>query len=286
MTSLTPKYLSILRFNQQDIQYMHQLGQYQGQEKLYMYQAPELLKSLQSIAVIESNESSNRIEGVEAPRDRIKDIVYKNATPQNRSEQEIAGYKDALDLIHESGKYMELSANILLQLHSLLNRYLPSDGGKWKMTDNEIVERDAEGEVVKVRFKAVSAVKTPVMMDDLTRQYHKAKREYDPLIVIPLTILDFLCIHPFMDGNGRTGRLLTLLLLYHFGFNVGRYISLERVIEESKESYYRALEESSVGWHDSEHNPFPWLNYFWGMMISAYKELEERARKFPKKKGK
>lgn len=252
-----------------------------------MQQTPEVLESLRKTSIIESNESSNRIEGITAPHYRIEALVLKDTKPKNRSEQEIAGYRDALALVHESATHMTFNTNVILQLHSMLYRYLSAEGGKWKMVDNEIIERNSDGTIHRVRFKPTSAVNTPYAIDNLIQCYKQAinidKRE--PLIIIPLAILDFLCIHPFIDGNGRTARLLTLMLLYQFGFEVGRYISLERIFEESKETYYETLEISSKHWHTQTHDIHPWLNYFWGTLIRAYKEFENRVGKIRSGKG-
>jgi len=146
------------------------------------------------------------------------------------------------------------------------------------MVDNEIVEKNPDGSIKKIRFRPVSALQTPQAMDTFAKTYKEVINQHhkEPLVVIPLAILDFLCIHPFTDGNGRVARLLTLLLLYHFGYQVGRYISLERIFEESKETYYETLEKSSRGWHKGKHDVFPWMNYFWGVLIRAYREFEER----------
>jgi Fic family protein len=254
------------------------IGEYKGKQELFARQTPETLETLRQTAIVESSECSNRLEGITAPHKRIAALVLKATTPRDRSEQEIAGYRDALNLVHESARHMPLAVNVCLQLHSMLYRYLPQDGGGWKMTNNEIVERTADGTVDRVRFRAVSAVATPQAMQQLEASYGAAVTEHtkEPLLVVPLAILDFLCIHPFSDGNGRVSRLLTLMLLYHFGHDVGRYISLERIFEQSKETYYEALESSSHGWHNSEHDVHPWLNYFWGVLIRAYKEFEER----------
>jgi Fic family protein len=205
-------------------------------------------------------------------------LVLQRTRPRDRSEQEVAGYRDVLALIHESAKYMPFSVNVILQCHTMLYRYLPRDGGRWKMTDNQIVETNPNGSIRRIRFTPVSAFATPQAMTSLVERYQYAidPQGIEPLVVVPLTIFDFLCIHPFSDGNGRISRLLTLLLLYHFDYEVGRYISLERIFEESKETYYEALEASSANWHAGEHNPFPWLNYFWGVLIRAYREFEER----------
>lgn len=277
MHSLTQKYLKQLTFSTDDLTILRTIGEYQGKQALYFKQSPEVLKGLQQVAVIESSESSNRLEGITAPHQRIADLVTKNSKPQDRSEQEIAGYRDALNLIHQSGLHMTFSTNVILQLHSWLYRYLPISGGQWKTTDNEITETHPDGRK-RVRFVPSSAFETPRAMEKLVLHYEKGTKEWntEPLIVIPAVILDFLCIHPFRDGNGRAARLLTLLLLYHFDYQVGRYISLERIFEESKESYYDTLEKSSQGWHQGQHNLMPWLTYFWGVILRAYKEFEQR----------
>ncbi len=278
MPSLTPSTLTRLRYSAQDVASLRQLGEYRGKQELFARQRPEVLETLRTAAVIESSESSNRLEGIVAPKSRIEALVLKDTRPRNRSEQEIAGYRDALNLLHQSARDMPLTTNVILQLHATVYRYLPQRGGRWKMTDNEIVERGPGGELVRVRFTPVAAVATPAAMEELTREYRAAVREerHDPLVLIPLTILDFLCIHPFTDGNGRVARLLTLQLLYHAAYEVGRYISLERIFEESKESYYDALEASSQGWHENGHDVHPWMSYLWGTLLRAYKEFEER----------
>ena len=277
MRSMTPEYLDNLQFNAKQLETLNRIGSYQGKQVLYGEQLPEVLKIMRKIAQVESAESSNRIEGISAPRKRIQGIVLENTNPTNRSEQEIAGYRDALEVIHESAVEMELSPNVIKQLHSMMYRYLPQPGGTWKPVDNEIVERRPGGEL-SVRFRPVSAVATPQAMEDLAQGFTRALliEERPGLVVGPLAILDFLCIHPFADGNGRISRLLTLQLLYKMGYQVGRYISLERVIEESKETYYEALGLSSRNWHEGHHDPHPWLNYFWGVLLRAYSDFSER----------
>ena len=278
MRSLQQNYLDALQFSATQISTLTRLGEFCGKQDLYRQQMPEVLETLKRAAIIESSESSNRMEGVTAPPERIRKLILKSADPRNRSEQEIAGYRDALDLLHESATDMSFRVNIVLQLHQILYRYLPGEGGKWKMTDNEIVEKNPDGTVKRIRFRPVSAVGTPHAMEDLVRLYHESAniQSRESLVLIPLTILDFLCIHPFTDGNGRTARLLTLMLLYQSNYEVGRFISLERIIEESKDTYYDTLEASSQHWHEGEHDVHPWLNYFWGVLIRAYKEFEER----------
>jgi Fic family protein len=275
--SFTPQYLAGIRLSGADASALAALGAFRGRQELYRNQTPEVLNGLKAVALVESSESSNRIEGVLAPHDRIEALVLKNSVPANRSEQEIAGYRDALALVHESAREMALTVNVVLQLHALLYRYQGGQGGRWKATVNEIIERDAKGAVVRVRFRPPEPIVTPAMMADLVAGYRRAiDVGQEPLIAIPLAVLDFLAIHPFGDGNGRTGRLLALMLLYQADYEVGRYISLERIVEESKETYYEALERSSAGWHEDAHDALPWMRYFWGMLIAACKEFEER----------
>jgi Fic family protein len=284
--SLTAEYLAGLRFGADQAATLRAIGEYRGKQELFYRQAPEVLKGLLEVAKIESSESSNRLEGIIVPPDRIRRLVTHKAEPRNRSEQEVTGYRDALSLIHDSARDMAFTPNLILQLHGLLYRYMPNPGGRWKPADNDIIERHEDGSV-RVRFKPVAAHLTPMAMDQLSSNYTTAvqTRNVDPLILVPLAVLDFLCIHPFADGNGRTGRLLTLLLLYHFDYEVGRYISIERIYEETKESYYETLEASSQHWHQAHHDPNPWLNYFWGVMLRAYREFEERVGEVRKGRG-
>jgi Fic family protein len=277
MNSISRDYLSNLTFTAEQVSALRNLGECRGRQALYIRQRPEVLEGLRTVATIESTDSSNRLEGITVPGPRIKDLVLRNTNPRNRSEQEIAGYRDALELIHEARQEMPITTNVIRQLHTRIYGYLGEEGGRWKPADNDIVERGKNGEIIRVRFHAVSAVATPQAMDSLVEQYalaEQARRE--ALVLIPLFVLDFLCIHPFRDGNGRVARLLTLLLLYHFGYEVGRYISLERLFEKSKEGYYENLEASSKGWHEAKHDVNPWLNYFWGVLQRAYNEFEER----------
>jgi len=278
MPSINHNYIKNISFTTDYLSSVQKIGEYKGRQSLFVTQTPETLDILRQTALVESSESSNRLEGIVASRERVKALVLSPTHAQNRSEQEIAGYRDALNLIHESAPHMPFSINIIKQMHAWVYRYLPQSGGHWKMTQNDVVDRNPDGSILRVRFRPTSPVATPYAMDSLVANYQDAIHVYhqEPLIIIPLTILDFLCIHPFSDGNGRVSRLLTLLLLYHFGYDVGRYISLERIFEESKVSYYETLEASSQNWHDSTHNPFPWLTYFWGVLIRAYQEFEDR----------
>ena len=278
MRSLTTEFLDNLSFTARQLETLTTIGAYRGRQVLFEERLPEALEAMKNIAKVESTESSNRIEGIEAPRKRIQSLTLEHTKPKGRSEQEIAGYRDALELIHESAKEMAISPQVIRQLHTTMYRYLPQPGGSWKPVDNEIVERASDGSW-SVRFRPVSAVATPEAIEDLTRGLERALyvEERPGLVVAPLAILDFLCIHPFADGNGRASRLLTLMLLYKLGYEVGRYISLERIVEQSKETYYEVLGASSTGWHEGRHDPHPWLDYFWGVLLKAYAEFTDRA---------
>jgi Fic family protein len=286
MSSLKKAYLEALKFDSNQLATLRELGEYRGKQALYSKQSPEVLESLQDAARIESTESSNRLEGIEVPHKRLEDLILQNSKPKNRSEQEVAGYRDALSLIHESAEHMKLSSNVILQLHKIVYSYFSGDGGKWKSSDNDIIERHPDG-TTRIRFKPVPAFQTKAKMQELEEDYEKLvdQGQLDPLITIPLVILDFLCIHPFSDGNGRVARLITLLLMYRYDYQVGRYISLERIFEETKEDYYRTLEESSKGWHANKHDVAPWMNYFWIVLLRAYREFEERVGKIKPGKG-
>lgn len=286
MHSLSEDYLDSLKFNSEQASVIRAIGEYRGKQALFFKQSPETLETLRMVAKIESSESSNRLEGIELPHKKIEELVLKDSAPISRSEQEIAGYRDALNLIHESGQDMPFTTNVILQLHGILYRYLSNPGGKWKSGDNEITETYADG-TKRIRFIPTKAFLTPTAMDQLAQDYAKAveQQKLDPIILVPLAILDFLCIHPFTDGNGRMSRLLTLMLLYQFDYQVGHYISLERIFEESKESYYETLEICSQGWHDGNHPVNPWLNYFWGVLLRAYREFEERVGVISTSKG-
>lgn len=278
MRSLTHEYLDRLAFTATEAATLRQLGEHRGREALYARQRPEVLEALRTLAVVESSESSNRLEGITVPSDRLQRLVLEQTRPENRSEQEVAGYRDALNLIHEAGTDMPISVNVIRQLHTTVYRYVPAPGGEWKPVDNEIVERASDGTILRVRFRPVPAVRVSEAMETLVAEHRRrlAEGRHDPLVLVPLVVLDFLCVHPFADGNGRVARLLTLLLLYHAGYRVGRWISLERIFEQTRESYYETLEASSRGWHDAAHDTHPWLGYFWGVLLRAYREFEER----------
>ena len=252
------------------------INEYKGEQRLFIEAHKDELIELVEIAKIQSTEASNRIEGIFTADDRIKSLVQAKTTPRDRDEAEIAGYRDVLNTIHENYDYIPINANYILQLHRDLYKFLGStEGGRFKTSDIIIRETDADGNEC-VRFRPVPAWETAPSIDELCKSYHEAKSEADPLLLSLMFILDFLCIHPFNDGNGRMSRLLTLLLLYQSGFIVGKYISIERIIEESKETYYEVLQDSSINWHENENDYKPFVNYMLGVVVNAYKEFESR----------
>ena len=277
MKSFEKNYLKRLSISHSLLKTIRALGEYKGKEDLYKEQIPQALETLKQVAIIQSTESSNRIEGVTASLKRIQALINDKTDPRNRSEQEIAGYRDVLNIIHANYAYIPFTTNVVLQFHRDLYKYMGDVGGTWKSVDNVIEEAHPDGTTF-VRFKPVPAFATSLYMGELHNYFNKLwdDAEIDKLILIPAYALDFLSIHPFKDGNGRMVRLLTLLLLYHAGIQVGRYISLEKIIEQSKESYYEALWLSSQGWHEGQHDVMPWIEYFLGVLLAAYKEFEER----------
>ena len=262
------------------------INEYKGKQNLYLDQSPQVLEKLKEVAVVQSTKASNSIEGIVITDKRLKEIMHDNTVPKDRSEGEIAGYRDVLNTIHTSYDAIPINPNIILQFHRDLYKFVSAEGGKWKNQDNVIEEILPNGERY-VRFKPVSAANTPAAVEELCDYLSREMKEenIEPLILIGTFILDFLSIHPFNDGNGRVARLLTLLLLYKYDYKVGRYISLEKVIAESKSSYYESLNKSSIGWHEGEHNIFVWLNYFLGTLLAAYREFEDRVGLVKNKKG-
>ena len=256
---------------------MRALGEFRGRQMLYAEQSPETLETLRRAAMIQSAESSNRIEGITVLPERLAPLVVKRTKPKDRPEQEVAGYRDVLASIHANHASLRLSTRLIKDWHRTMYRYTGEKSGAWKQKDNVIWEVRSDGRQV-VRFKPASSLVTPKLMERLVKLFHRALAEgkTDPLLLIASFILDFECIHPFMDGNGRIGRLLTLLLLYQSGYEVGRYIGLERIVEDSKETYYEALFKSSQRWHKGGHDLQPWWNYFLGMLTAAYNEFEGR----------
>ena len=258
--------------------YVAQIHEYKGKQELYMQQKPVELKRLIEIAKIQSTESSNEIEGIVTTNARLKQLVEDKTTPRNRDEEEILGYRNVLNIVHESYDAIPIRSNYILQLHGELLKYTAySYAGKYKNTPNEIDMVLESGEKI-VLFKPLEPYETPDAVERLCNEFEKAIDEkiVDPLILIPNFILDFLCIHPFNDGNGRMSRLLTTLLLYRSGFYVGKYISLEAKVAQNKDLYYEALADSQIGWHEGKEDAIPFVKYILGTILAAYKDFEER----------
>ena len=260
------------------VQMVGSIHEHKGKQELFLEANIDELKTLLEVTLIQSTGASNRIEGIFTSDKRLEELVSQKAEPRNRSEQEIAGYREVLATIHESYEYITPKPNIILQLHRDLYSYCQGNiGGTYKNSDNVIAETDAEGHQ-KARFIPVPAFQTAEAIDELCARFLEAWEAnlIDKLILIPMFILDFLCIHPFNDGNGRMSRLLTLLLFYKAGYIVGKYVSMEMLIEKTKETYYEALQASSVGWHEDENSYEPFVKYYLGIMLKAYNEFENR----------
>ena len=248
-----------------------------GKQDLWIRQKPEVLEVLREQAIIQSAESSNRIEGVTVEANRLRPLVIGRARPRDRSEEEVAGYRAALDWIFARKNPVAVTPDVIRRLHALAQGGSSGDAGEWKKRDNEVIEILPNGER-SIRFVPVSAKETPATVETLCHRYRAATNEESipPLLIVATFIFDLLCIHPFRDGNGRVSRLATSLLLQAHGFQVIRYISLERLIEESKEEYYRILKLCSQGWHEGKNEIIPWWNYFLSTLRRAYKEFEHQ----------
>lgn len=265
--------------------YLTDLAEWRGKQELYTHQSPQRLKILREHALIESAVSSNRIEGVVVDQARVGTIIFGKSLLRDRNEEEVRGYRSALKEIHEGAEGLPISEGTIRHLHALARGEI-WDAGRYKEKDGDIIERYADGRE-RVRFKTVPAARTPQSMGELVRSYNDCLEERwaHPLVAMAAFNLDFLCIHPFRDGNGRVSRLLLLLQCYHLGYEVGRYISLERLIEENKERYYETLEQSSQDWHKGRHDPWPFINYILFTLKDAYREFEERLGKVAAPRG-
>ena len=260
--------------------YLTTIHEYKGKQHLIAERYADVLESLVEMAKIQSTESSNKIEGIYTSDERLKKIVLDKTMPKTRNEREIAGYRDVLNTIHENFSHIPVRDTFILQLHRDLYKFeSASNGGQFKAVDNIIEEEDADGNKF-VRFRPLPAWETPEAIISLCTAYNEAinRDEADPLLLIPMFIIDFLCIHPFNDGNGRMSRLLTLLLLYQNDYIVGKYISLEKMIERTKDNYYDVLQESSQGWLEEKNNYEPFVKYILGIITAAYREFFDRAQ--------
>jgi len=255
---------------------INDIAESKGRQQLFTRQSPEALKALRELAMVQSVESSTRIEGIVVQPGRLQPLVVGDARPRNRSEEEVRNYRDALALVHAGAQGLAITPELCRRLHGMVQAG-SGDSGQWKALDNEIIEMREDG-LPQVRFRPVSAAETPLAMAELCEAYHKtlAAERVPSLLAAAGLVLDFLCIHPFRDGNGRVSRLLTLLALYQNGYEVGRYVSLERLVEESRDDYYDVLRRSSADWHESRHVLEPWLHFFLAIVRRAYRLAEER----------
>lgn len=270
--------LSNMKWDNEILLLCSKIHECKGRQDLFVRQKPAQLERLIEVAKIQSTESSNRIEGIVTTSTRIKKLVEEKTAPKNRDEKEILGYRNVLNTIHDSHEYISVSKNHILQLHrDLLQPAGISHGGNFKNVQNYIKETKPDGTEV-VRFTPLAPYETPEAIDMICNSFRDtlALEIVDPLILIPAFICDFLCIHPFNDGNGRMSRLLTLLLLYKCGYEVGKYISIEKQIETTKDVYYDVLQEIDHGWHEEENDPTPFIKYMLQMVLGCYMEFEER----------
>ena len=275
--NLKEEYNSVIS-NNNIVNLISKIHEYKGKQLYLLDTKKDTLETLLKVAKIQSISSSNKIEGIYTSDKRINELVNKKLEPKNRNEEEIAGYRDVLSLIHENYNYIDITLNTILQLHRDLYKYTGySYGGKFKNSQNYIEETNENGEK-KIRFVPLSPVETPIAIQELCENYNQlVNNEYcDLLILIPIFILDFVSIHPFNDGNGRMSRLLTLLLLYKADYIVGKYISIEKIIEDTKDSYYDTLEKSSISWHNNQNDYSYFVEYYLGIILKAYKELDSK----------
>ena len=283
--NLIEEYNSIIS-NSNIINLISKIHEYKGKQSYLLNTKKDTLETLLKVAKIQSTSSSNKIEGIYTTDKRIEKIVNQKLEPKNRNEEEIAGYRDVLSLIHENYNFIDVNKNTILQLHRDLYKYTGySYGGKFKNSQNYIEEENEKGEK-KIRFTPLSPLETPIAIEELCKNYNELvnNESCDLLVLIPIFILDFVSIHPFNDGNGRMSRLLTLLLLYKADYMVGKYVSIEKIIEETKESYYCVLEKSSINWHNNENDYSYFVEYYLGIILNAYKDFDSRINILESKK--
>ena len=270
--------LSRSQWDVEVVNLLTKIHEHKGKQELFLEQKPTVLDKLVEIAKVQSVEDSNKIEGIVTTTTRIKELMAQKTTPRNRDEEEILGYRDVLNTIHESYEYIPINSNYILQLHRELYKYSEKGiGGRYKNTQNSIVEQDQNGNVIEI-FKPLPPYETPKAIEDICRELNRAldKNEVDSLLLIPIFIHDFLCIHPFNDGNGRMSRLLTTLLLYRQGYVIGKYISLESKIEQNKDGYYSSLRKSGLNWYEAQEDVTPFIKYILRTILAAYIDFEER----------
>lgn len=278
--------LEKLQFDHSVINLLTSIHEAKGRQELYLSKQPEELNRLVEIAKIQSVDASNYIEGIRTTETRLKQLVKEKTTPKNRDEEEISGYRDVLNLIHENYDYISLTPNYILQLHGIMFKHVRGNtfGGHFKNSQNYIQGIDDAGNACTI-FTPLAPYETAPAIENLCNTFNQTLQEgkVDPLILIPVFIHDFLCIHPFRDGNGRMSRLLTTLLLYQNGYYIGKYISLEAKIAKIKDVYYDALGESQEGWHEEHDNPIPFIKYLLSIIDMSYRDFEDRLKLIKKK---
>ncbi len=270
--------LNNYKWDSEVISLIAQIHEHKGKQSLYLKQKPQTLEQLIEIAKIQSTESSNKIEGIVTTSTRIKQLMSDKTTPRNRDEEEILGYRNALNIIHESFEYIPITPNYILQLHHELYKTTSKTiGGKFKGVQNYISAKYPDGHE-EILFTPLSPFETPEAIRNLCDEFNKCvdNDSVETLLLIPTFISDFVCIHPFSDGNGRMSRLLTTLLLYRLGYYVGKYISIEKLIEQNKDAYYDALSKVDKGWHENNNDPTPFIKYILRILLTAYREFEDR----------
>lgn len=278
MRSFNYSALKDKKWDNEIVSYVSLIHEHKAKQEIFLKQKPQELEKLIEIAKVQSTEFSNEIEGIRTTDTRLKQLVNEKTTPRNRDEEEIVGYRDVLNIIHENYEFIPITTNYILQLHKILYSHSAKTiGGSFKNVQNYISGTDANGKTYTI-FTPMTPFETPLAMENICNEFNKAivESEVDPLILIPIFIHDFLCIHPFLDGNGRMSRLLTTLLLYRCGYLVGKYISLEAKISKNKNSYYEALEQSQKDWSIGKDNPESFIKYLLGTIIAAYRDFEDR----------
>ena len=279
MRKFSYKDLEQKKWENEIVAYIAAIHEHKAKQELFLKQKPEALERLVEVAKIQSTEASNEIEGIRTSDTRLRQLLKEKTAPKNRDEEEIAGYREVLNLIHENYEYIKIDKNHILQLHKVLYQYSPKNiGGSFKNVQNFINAQNEKGEVYTL-FTPLEPFETPQAIEDICNEFNQtlASGNVEPLILIPIFIHDFLCIHPFLDGNGRMSRLLTTLLLYKSGFLVGKYISLESKIAKTKNRYYDTLETAQQGWHEGKENVEEFIKYILGIVLAAYRDFEERA---------
>ncbi len=278
MRSFNYSALKDKKWDNEIVSYVSLIHEHKAKQEIFLKQKPQELEKLIEIAKVQSTEFSNEIEGIRTTDTRLKQLVNEKTTPRNRDEEEIVGYRDVLNIIHENYEFIPITTNYILQLHKILYSHsAKAIGGSFKNVQNYISGTDANGKTYTI-FTPMTPFETPLAMENICNEFNKAivESEVDPLILIPIFIHDFLCIHPFLDGNGRMSRLLTTLLLYRCGYLVGKYISLEAKISKNKNSYYEALEQSQKDWNIGKDNPESFIKYLLGTIVAAYRDFEDR----------